>query len=263
MMIARLWQLAAALLLASALAKVAHAQVNTETLRLGDPPQGLHGDLKADLALKRGNSELFQLGSSGRAFYRAGIHTPLLFARGEIGTENDERFAEKGFVHARWTAMWFPRAGSELFGQIQYDAFIDLKFRALIGAGPRFVVVEEDWIELYVGTGYMLEREVLTIPAADPHPRHTLHHRSTSYVSLKTALADALTLTNVAYFQPRWDRFSDFRVLEELELQAHTNEYVALVSSLAFRFDSDPPSTIVRYDLDLKVGVRITSEPAP
>jgi hypothetical protein len=244
-----------------ALGAIAHAQVNTETLRLGEPAEGLHGDLKADLALKRGNTELFQLGTSGRTFYQAGVHTPLLFARGEIGTQSDERFAENGFVHARWTAMWHPRVGSELFGQIQYDAFIDLKFRALVGAGPRFMVVDAAWIELYLGTGYMLEHEVLSIPADDPHPRSTLHHRSTSYASLKLALAETVALTNVAYLQPRWDRPSDYRVLEELELQAGVGDFVALVSSLVFRYDSDPPSTVVRYDLSLKLGVRLTSDP--
>jgi hypothetical protein len=243
------------------LPRAAHAQVNTETLRLGEPAEGLHGDLKADLALKRGNTEFFQLGAAGRTFYQAGVHTPLLFARGEVGTENDERFSENGFVHARWTAMWLPRFGSELFGQLQYDAFIDLKFRALIGAGPRFLVVDEAWVELYLGTGYMLEHEVLSIPTEDPHPRRTLHHRSTSYAALKIALAEAVALTNVTYLQPRWDRLRDYRVLEELELQADVNDYLALISSVVFRYDSDPPSTVVRYDLNLKLGVRVTSDP--
>jgi len=251
-----------AFLIALAPAPDARAQVNTETLRLGEPREGLHGDLKGDLALKRGNTDFFQLGASGRTFYQVGVHTPLLFVRGEVGTQDDERFAENGFVHARWTAMWwYPRAGSELFGQVQYDAFIDLKFRALIGAGPRFMVIDEDWVELFLGTGTMLEHEVLTIPADDPHPRQTLHHRSTSYLSLKVALAQTLALTNVAYYQPRWDRVSDFRVLEELALQADANDYLALVTSLVFRYDSEPPSTVVRYDLDLKVGIRVTSDP--
>jgi len=238
------------------------AQVNTETLRLGDPADGLHGDLKADLALKRGNAELLQVGSSARAFYKAGVHTPLLFVRGELGSENDERFIENGFIHGRWTAMWHPRVGSELFGQVQYDAFIDLKFRALAGAGPRFAVLLEDWIELYVGTGYMIEREVLSIPSTDPHPRRTLNHRSTSYVSVKIAAAEALALRSVAYVQPRWDQFDDVRVLEELELQVAISDYVAIVHSLSFRYDSEPPSTVRDHDLDLKVGVRVTTDPS-
>jgi hypothetical protein len=238
------------------------AQVNTESLRLGAPPDGLHGDLKADLALKRGNTELLQAGASGRAFYHAGVHTPLLFARGEVGSQDDKRFAEKAFVHARWTAMWHPRVGSELFGQLQYDAFISLKFRALVGAGPRIALLLEDWIDLYFGTGYMLEREVLSIPSTDPHPRTTLAHRSTSYLSLKIALAEMLALGNVAYVQPRWDRFSDVRVLDELELQFDVNAYVAIVNTLSFRYDSDPPSTVRSYDIDLKLGIRVTSDPA-
>jgi hypothetical protein len=35
------------------------------------------------------------------------------------------------------------------------------------------------------------------------------------------------------------------------------------VNTFSFRYDSEPPTTIRDFDLDLKVGVRITSDPAP
>lgn len=236
----------------------AAAQVNTESLRPGAPQEGLLGDLSTDLALKGGNADFFRVAGTARLAYQRGIHTPLLYTRSEFGNAGGEDFAENAFVHARWTAMWFPRVGSELFGQLQYDRFVRMNFRALLGGGPRFVVLQGDAVQLYLGTGYMLEREVLDIPEDDPHPRLTLYHRSTSYLSLKVALSDSLLLTNVGYVQPRFDRPSDVRVLDDLELQVAVDDHFKLVQSLVFAYDSDPPSVVrARYDIMLTAGLRL------
>lgn len=240
-----------------AAAQVALAQVNTETLRLGVPSPGFQGDFKGDLALKRGNVELLQVGGSGRVFYQTGVHTPLLFARAEFAEQGGERFAETTFVHARWTAMWLPRLGSEVFAQLQYDAFLRLTFRALSGFGPRFAVVLEKWLELFAGTAYMLEREVLDIAPTNSHPQRTLNHRWTTYGSIKLKLGEVLGLSNVAYVQPRIDRFADVRFLDELELQARLHEHLSLVDALVLRFDSDPPDGVRKWDLGLTAGLRI------
>jgi hypothetical protein len=103
---------------------------------------------------------------------------------------------------------------------------------------------------------------VLSIPETDPHPQETLHHRSTSYVSVKLALADQLSLRNVFYVQPRFDEPSDVRVLDELALDLNVNDYLAVVNSFALRFDSEPPSTIEKLDVSLTLGLRLTSDPA-
>ncbi|MDD9944437.1 MAG: DUF481 domain-containing protein [Myxococcales bacterium] len=236
---------------------LASAQVNTETLRLGQPEQGVHGSVKGDVSLRRGNVELFELGGDAKLFYQTGYHTPLVAVRAELGKQGGERFAENAFVHARWTAMWLERLGTEVFGQVQYDSFVRLKFRTLIGAGPRAAVVVLDWLECFVGTGYMLEREVLKIPATDSHPQTTLNHRSTTYAAIKVRLSPVLKLNNVTYLQPRFDHLRDVRVLEELELELAATEQIQVVNTFSMRLDSDPPDQVRKLDLGLTVGFRV------
>ena len=227
---------------------------------MGKAEDGFFGDLKGDLTLKHGNVRMLLGEVTGRGAYQLGVHTWLVHAYGGLGSQNGERNTEATFVHARWTAMWDPWVGSELFGQLQYDAFIDLSLRTLVGAGPRFAILLEEWIELYGGTGYMLEREVLSIPQSDPHPQRTLNHRWTSYVSFKLQFDEIVSARSVLYVQPRFDQFSDYRILEQLELQVKVAKHLALVNTFELRYDSDPPSQVRRLDLVLKVGLRVGSD---
>jgi len=48
------------------------------------------------------------------------------------------------------------------------------------------------------------------------------------------------------YAQPRFDRPSDIRVLDELELRFDLDERIALTTSFWSRFDSDPPSEVAK-----------------
>jgi len=236
----------------------ARAQVNTERLRVGDPNPGFSGSLGAAATLKRGNVELLQLDGKAFALYYAEPHSLLFSTSGTFGEQGDERFAAAAFAHLRWTAMWWPRAGSEVFTQIQYDEFLRLQLRRLVGAGPRFVLVDGEQVQLAFGTGYMLEHERLDIPESDPHPRTTLAHRSTNYLSLTIELPERLRLGNTVYAQPRFDKPSDIRVLDELELRFDLDELLAFTTSLSLRFDSDPPSEVDKLDLALKNGIELS-----
>jgi hypothetical protein len=234
------------------------AQVNTERLRVGDPSPGLSASLGASATLKRGNVELLQLDGKGFALYYTKPHSFLASSSGTFGEQGGDRFASAAFAHSRWTAMWWACAGSELFAQVQYDAFLRLTLRRLVGAGPRFLLVESERVVVAFGTGYMLEHERLDIAEEDPHPSSTLAHRSTNYLSVTVELRDRLRLGNTLYAQPRFDRPDDVRVLDELELRFDVDERFALTTSLSARFDSDPPSEVAKLDLALKNGLELT-----
>jgi hypothetical protein len=185
------------------------------------------------------------------------VHTWLAHSRGGFAEQGGERFVSNAFVHGRWTAMWLDRIGSELFGQVEYDQFVRLQRRLLVGAGPRFVVYDGELVEVALGTAYMLEYERLDIPATDSHPQRTLYHRNSTYNTVRVALTDLLTLVNTIYVQPRIVRPADTRVLEELELAVSVAENLTLSTTARLRFDSDPPAQIEKVDLELKNGIEL------
>lgn len=238
-------------------AGVAHAQVNTERLRVGDSEPGLAGGLGAGLSLKRGNVDFIELTGHSWSRYRLDIHTFLLHARGAIGEQDDDRFSSNAFAHVRWTGMWHPRVGSEVFAQLEYDALVRLQWRSLVGTGPRFVLIQAQDVELFAGTGWMIEYEELDIPVTDPHPRETVAHRWTNYLTLRVQAAEVLQMVHAIYIQPRFDDFEDFRVLGEVELKVSVSEMLALTTTARLRHDSRPPSEVERTDLVLQSGFEL------
>lgn len=235
----------------------AAAQVNVERLRGLAPTTGWSGGLNAALSLKRGNADFLEVTGTLWSRYHWDVHALLAHARGGFAEQGGERFVGNAFLHARWTAMWIERVGTELFGQVEYDQFLRLQRRLLWGAGPRFVIFDGKQVGVAAGTAYMLEYERLDIPPSDPHPQRTLYSRSSTYASVRVTVNAVLTLVNTVYVQPRLVRPADTRVLEELELAFTVVEHLKWTTTGRLRFDSDPPSQVEHVDLELKNGIEL------
>jgi hypothetical protein len=245
-----------AALVGGALATPVAAQVNVERLR-GEAEPGLSGAVGSNLTLKAGNVDLLTVDGGAAMRYQEDIHSLLLDTSAKYGREAGERFDAGAFGHLRWTAMWWTTVGTELFTQLQYDEFVRLNLRVLGGGGLRVLLLQTELWTLYAGTGYMLEHEKLDIPATDSHPQSTLAHRSTSYLSVTLALRPFLHLVQTAYAQPRFDRPKDVRILDELSLELSVFEWFQLTMSFGLRYDSDPPDTVEKLDVQLKNGFKL------
>ena len=243
---------------------VAEAQVNAEVLRPNPFRAGLSGGLEGSLALARGNIELFDLGGAGRVQYQtlhpATSSTALPFVAQRIFLAANGRFADRsgvafisqGFVHARWTGMWHPRIGSDLFAQYQFNEFLRLTGRAIVGAGLRAELIHEPVFMLWAGSGYLFEYDRINVLPGATDPAETYEHRLTNYLTARLALlSDHLWLQSTTYLQPRFDAPSDYRALTELELLLKINEALGLGNTLSLLYDSAPPTGVVRSDLRL------------
>lgn len=255
---------------------VAGAQVNTERLRSWDV-EGFSGSADFSLNLQSGNVSLLNVGSSVRLQYatlqdapagstrRRGEDLIYLIGNLSFGEKRNEQgrpretFVNNGFAHLRWTRMWIPWLGTELFGQIQYNEFIRLSRRLLGGAGLRFALVEHENAEIHVGSGYMLEYEALDIPEDDPHPASTLFNRSTSYISIKLYLKEpAVALVNTAYVQPRFEDPADYRVIDDAEVSISITDVFSVVWAFSLRYDSKPPGGVKKLDTAFTHNLRVS-----
>lgn len=269
----------AALFVLAGLAPSAAAQVNAEVLRPDRLSEGFGAQLEASFALARGNVELLDLGGAATVRYQT-LHPPagdpnappdpeapppfvaqqaFVTANARVAESAGEVVVDEGFAHARWTAMWLPRVGSEVFAQYQYNEFQRLLDRAVTGTGVRVDAVHARELMLWGGSGYMFEyNRIDVLPGATDDPE-TYEHRWTNYLALSLAPAgDALTVRNIVYFQPRFDAFDDFRLLDELELMANVGETFSLGTSLTLFHDSAPPTAVQRTDLRLASKVRVS-----
>jgi Protein of unknown function, DUF481 len=255
------------------LSKLAHAQVNAEVLRPNPMRVGWSGGIDGSLAIARGNIELLDVGGGGRVQYqtlhpnREATTATLPFIAHRVFLTVGSRFAERAdsafinqqFVHARWTYMWYERIGSDLFAQYQSNEFLRLQDRAVSGTGVRIEIVHTPGRLIWGGSGYMFEYNRITVLPGSSDPRATFEHRWTNYLTARLALCESrLLLQNTFYYQPRFNRFADFRGLEELELLLKVTEAFAMGATLSVLHDSDPPTGVKKTDLRMMNTVRLS-----
>lgn len=241
----------------------AFAQVNAEGFRSTFTDEGVYFQVDGSVGWRRGNVDYLDLSSTINLGYNRDIHTPLLTFTASYSDWNDEPYLSLAFAHARWTAQWHDHVASEVFSQAQYNAFLFLRVRALGGAGARFTLFESKAFKMHVATGYLIEREIFQrsqIPDDEPHPIATTNHRMANYLSFTIRADEMLSFTNVIYVQPRFDDFSDYRVLEEAALNLTHSSGLTLSFGVSMRFDSDPPTVLERLDVTLmsKLGIHLS-----
>jgi hypothetical protein len=245
----------------------ARAQVNAETLVEGITKPGWGGGGKSTLAFSRGNVDLLEVrGELSSYFATSHPDAPpgsdrfwfrdRILAYGSAGLKivSDQRAANDGYAHLRYTRMQWLRVGGELFSQAQYDQFRLLSRRLLIGGGVRVVFANYERFRGWLGTGALIEFERRDIadenrPPRGPDPTDMINPRSSSYVTLLVPLIpEHLGLNTTAYVQPRWDKPRDVQILHEAKLQVKVTSHLSISTDLSVRFDSRPPRTVERTD---------------
>ena len=261
----------------STTATISEAQINTEKLRSKNAEEGFSGNVGTSVILRQGNVNRLRVDASFRVQHetlqnaKANTATTavdkttkqLMFIVGELTfAEKDtangtEVFINRSFTHARYEYMIWPGFGPEVFSQIQYNQSIRLQFRALGGLGLRWAALESEFADLYLGSGYMFEHEILDV--AEPNVE-TNHHRLTNYASLSVKFLDnKVGLLNTAYIQPRVDEFSDYRLISDSILSFAVTKRLSLGVVFNLRYDSEPPPEVEEnLDIELKNTIRFT-----
>ncbi len=264
---------------AAALTLPAAAQVNTESMRVGAEEPGWASTIDLSSSLQRGNTERDILGAGARVQY-AWLHANGEPETGDGEETNDEemqrptnvvfltsnysftrlnenRFVNNALSHLRFIREHSARFSYEAFGQHQFNEFTRLEQRLLFGGGVRFRVLQAPRAEVFLGTGYMLERETLDLPSELSDPRRSEHHRSTNYLTVRYNSEDErLRLVETLYFQTRFDRTEDFRVLSETSFEIRLLRRLALAISLNVTHDSEPPTGVKETDVVLSNSLR-------
>jgi hypothetical protein len=257
------------LALALVWAAPARAQVNTEALRPSRPRPGWGGEVDGSLALVRGNVRLLDAGGSGRLIYQTFHdrdeavpslkHRAFLAASGRFAENATGTFINQGFLHLRWTWMIHRRIGPEAFAQYQSNQFLRLQIRALGGGGFRVDFLHTDTLQSWGGSGYMLEFNRINVAPGAPDRPDTREHRWSSYLTVRaTFFDDRLRFQNTLYLQPRFDRLSDFRLLNDSEVSAKITERFSLGNTFSILHDSAPPTGVKATDLRLASTLKLT-----
>lgn len=254
-------------------AATTHAQVvNTEQLTEKTFEAGFGGSVSGSFALQSGNVDLLDVGGGAHFQYQT-LHPDLdpeddappfirnrwlLRGSARYASRSDEAYIGRSFAHARWTSMWLRRLGSEVFAQHQFDEFQRLQARLLGGVGARVEPIHFETIRVSAGSGYMLEYERIAPDVAGDDDPESVAHRWTNFVTARASFfEDGLLVQNTVYLQPRFDQFSDFRVLEQFELAVRVTEVLSLGSALSISHDSEPPTNVEPTDISIRQTINL------
>lgn len=236
----------------------AEAQVNTESFRKSDLAPGFYQSLNLDLSLVAGNSEYMKLNGGYRLDWVLAQHYLFGVVQYQRGLQNKQAFINKGFAHVRDVHKFNHFFGWEMFAQKEFNDFIALKDRNLIGGGLRTVALAtnfkragEQALNFFIGVGLMWEHEKIT---TDP-VTETRFWRSTNYFSARWYVNQLVEWNLVSYYQVHVTRRSDYRVLLDSVLKFNLTRHLTFTTSLDFRYDHEPPFEIKKYDLEMKNGV--------
>ena len=229
----------------------ARAQVNAEALRstLRQNPNFLW--LEGALVGRTGNTETMTFSAS--AFGGLTSEPHLFFSRlsADYGQARGDTTVARWMAHVRYNYRLTSFTALETLAQVQHDRFRRLAVRDLYGAGLRFDFLRVDDVELFAGTTYLFEHEVLEAVPGSASYKH-FWHRSSNYAGVNMRAAPLVELSSVTYAQPRFDRPLDFRILSETLVSFTISKLLSARISASIWYDNRPPFGVRTYDVEIK-----------
>jgi hypothetical protein len=232
----------------------AFGQVNVEPLRAQVKDKGFGARVAFSAAGYAGNTQGMVLGSSGFVGFHSVRHLAYMAASGNFAKLGGVVSIANWFAHVRhdyelgWRVSW------EAFAQLESDRFRRITWRELLGTGPRFMVVKEEPIDVFLATAYMYEYTTLSGSARRESGGV---HRSSSYVAMSLRAHPKIVLTSVTYVQPRIDDPSDLRVLSVLDADLEVTKRLHSRISSKYRYDSLPPADVRSSDFELASALEL------
>mgnify|MGYP001421004951 CR=1 FL=1 len=238
------------LILILLLPNISFGQVNIESIRGNDKEKPFWGEVKGGLEVQRGNVDITSFDINFLIHFKKKKHHVFLQEKSAQGQQSDKKFKNNSFVHFRWTWMKWNILGTELFTQFQQDEFKSLKIRQLNGGGLRAEIIKKEDISLSLGSGAMLDHEVIL------DKQTSTLWRSTSYLTFLKSFDEKkknLILLTL-YYQPLLSNHKDYRINLEANVRTIliTSLSLFIENSINFMYDTKPPEGILTNDLVIK-----------
>lgn len=228
--------------------------MNVEPLRAQVKDKGFGARVAFSATGYAGNTQGMVLGSSGFVGFHSVKHLAYLAASGNFAKLGGVVSIANWFAHVRHDYELESRISWEEFAQLESDRFRRITWRELLGTGPRFQVVKEQDVDVFLATAYMYEYTTLSGSAG---PESGGVHRSSSYVAISLRAHPKIVVTSVTYAQPRIDAPSDLRVLSVLDADFEVTKRLHSRMSAKYRYDSMPPPHVFSSDFELSSALEM------
>lgn len=209
--------------------------VNIEAKRklINADTTGWFGSTDLGFNFNENGRTILTLTANATVEYLDGDNRWLALTNYRVVRADEQDFVNQGFQHLRYNRYWTEKVTWEAFGQAQYDERLTLKFRGLLGTGPRFQLINGKRGDLHLGTLYMFQYEELT-------ENNTIYrdHRLSSYLSYRLNLGRNLTLSGTSYYQPLLTDLRIARLSSQTTLLFKITEKLSFNSAFNISLDS-------------------------
>jgi hypothetical protein len=230
-----------------------NAQVlNVENLRSEKDSAGISGSIGLNINLIKNTKNIFSLGNTNYIQYKKERH--LLFFISDIAYKkvDNEAIVDNGTYHLRYNYKWNEWLSLEAFAQSYNNSISNIDQRQLVGAGTRFRLSQKEKYKMILGTILMFEHEKEDNAVA---PIYHDDFRLSTYFTFTYFPSENLTFKSTTFFQPRLDKFNDYRVHSYNSLTVKLIDKLALSITYVLSYDTYPAATIPNTQYELLNGI--------
>ena len=214
-------------------------QVNTESMRKSNLNEGIFNKISIDLDYDNADdNEILNINFSYRIDFIKSDFNTFMKLNYENGYDKTDGYKNtinnKGFCHIRYTKNLIEKYFLETFIQYEFNDFLNIEDRYLLGLGTRIQVDTKDNNSIFLGIGLMNEKEIYSNNDA----KNLI--RSTNYLSNSINIKDNITLSNIIYFQLDIGDANDYRILYDSSINVETVKNLFLHFAINYRYDNDP-----------------------
>ena len=215
--------------------------VNIEKKRKGNS-DGFQGKISLGFHFFDNGKQVMQFTNAIDLQYKKRGHTVLLINDLALMTIDDESIVNSGFQHLRYNytikdSSFFTL---EALGQHQYNPIKLLAQRFVVGAGPRFRIINTEKVNFFIASPVLYEYEKLSDSAATI----TRLLRLDAYLALRWQINEHFKIGSISYYQPSFINFNDYRISSETIFSFKITDKLEFNSGFEATYDSDPPDGI-------------------
>ena len=221
--------------------------LNIERFRLDKDTSNLWlGNAGLGFSLKKQLNNVYTFNGNVNAVYLSEKHSYMTINFIKFIRQEATNLLSEGYAHGRISFFRRQRLSYEPFVQIQYDRGRGLIWRELYGYTFRLAIATKQNTTFAGNTGAMYEHEiwqgkVIRYPLDGTTNRaEAFFIKSTSNLSFRTNLTKSISLFLVGYYQARFERFFEPRIIADIQLQLKVSRLVALNTQFTSTYDALP-----------------------
>ena len=224
--------------------------VNIETQRLHSDTTGWFGKIQTGFALQQNVTRVLNITAGANVEYKSLKDLYIILANYNLLRANGQSFNNNVFTHLRYRHNFTEKFSWEVFTQVQNNNVTGIDLRFLAGTGPRFKVINSPKITFYAASAVMYEYEKeLTKP---PVVHNDL--RNSTYLSLSWKSSDDAELSGTLFYQPLFKNFSNYRLLNEINISYKIFRQLSLTAGWHYLFDTRPAAGTPKLNYSISNG---------